>query len=202
MYRNFTKMILGLALFVFSITAYAQTTVTGNVTDTSGEGLIGVNVLVQGTVLGTISDINGDFSLTVKSAPPFTLVISYVGYESQRVEVSSSTTAINIQLEESTLLGQEVVVSASRVEESSLKSPVSIERMDILDIQNAPTADFYGAIQNMNGVDFSTQSLTFKSVNARGFGANGNTRFVQLIDGIDNQAPGLNFPVGNVCRYQ
>ncbi|MEQ9229941.1 MAG: TonB-dependent receptor, partial [Cyclobacteriaceae bacterium] len=74
----------------------------------------------------------------------------------------------------------------------------SVERMDILDIQNTASTDFYSAIKNMNGVDFSTQSLTFKSVNARGFGANGNTRFVQLIDGIDNQAPGLNFPVGNV----
>lgn len=198
MYRNFTKMVFGLALYICSLSVFAQTTVTGNVTDDSGEGLIGVNVLVQGTVLGTITDINGDFSLTVQSAPPFTLVISYVGYETQRVEVSSSTTQINIQLEESTLLGQEVVVSASRVEESSLKSPVSIERMDILDIQNTPAPDFYGAIRNMNGVDFSTQSLTFKSVNARGFGSNGNTRFVQLIDGIDNQAPGLNFPVGNV----
>mgnify|MGYP001279012403 CR=1 FL=1 len=49
-----------------------------------------------------------------------------------------------------------------------------------------------------NGVDFSTQSLTFNSVNARGFGSNGNTRFVQLLDGVDGQAPGLNFPIGNI----
>lgn len=198
MIRNLTKMIFGLALTVFSVTAYAQTTVSGNIVDSEGEALIGVNVLVEGTVLGTISDIDGNFSLTVQSQPPFNLVISYVGYETQRIEVTSGTTQIDIQLEESTLLGQEVVVSASRVEESSLKSPVSIERMDILDIQNAPAPDFYTGIRNLNGVDFSTQSLTFKSVNARGFGANGNTRFVQLIDGIDNQAPGLNFPVGNV----
>jgi len=198
MIRNFTKMIFGLVLLMLSLGAFAQTTITGNITDDSGEGLIGVNVLVDGTVLGTITDVNGDFSLTVQSAPPFTLVVSYVGYETQRIEVNSATTEVNLQLEESTLLGQEVVVSASRVEESTLKSPVSIERMDILDIQNAPTPDFYAGIRNMNGVDFSTQSLTFRSVNARGFGANGNTRFVQLIDGIDNQAPGLNFPVGNV----
>ncbi len=198
MIRNLTKMIFGLVLTVLSVTAYAQTTISGNIVDSDGEALIGVNVLVEGTVLGTITDIDGNFSLTVQSQPPFNLVISYVGYETQRIEVTSSTTQVDIQLEESTLLGQEVVVSASRVEESSLKSPVSIERMDILDIQNAPSPDFYTAIRNMNGVDFSTQSLTFKSVNARGFGANGNTRFVQLIDGIDNQAPGLNFPVGNV----
>ncbi len=198
MIRNSTKMILGISLILLSVISFAQTTVSGNVTDESGEGLIGVNVLVEGTVLGTITDINGDFSLSVQSAPPFTLVVSYVGYETQKFEITSQSGAINVQLAESTLLGQEVVVSASRVEESTLKSPVSIERMDILDIQNAPSPDFYSGIRNMNGVDFSTQSLTFKSVNARGFGANGNSRFVQLIDGIDNQAPGLNFPVGNV----
>ncbi|MEM0940142.1 MAG: TonB-dependent receptor [Bacteroidota bacterium] len=198
MIKNFTKMIFGLALMIFSFRAAAQTTVSGKITDENGEGLIGVNVLVQGTVLGTITDISGNFSLRVQSDPPFTLVVSYVGYETQRFEITSSTDQINVELLESTLLGQEVVVSASRIEENVLKSPVSIERMDILDIQNAPTADFYSGIRNLNGVDFSTQSLTFKSVNARGFGANGNSRFVQLIDGIDNQAPGLNFAVGNV----
>ena len=198
MHRNFTKMIFGLVLTLFCLSASAQTTITGSITDESGEGLLGVNVLVDGTVLGTITDINGDYSLTVQSAPPFTLVVSYVGFESQRIEVSSSTTTINVELAESTLLGQEVVVSASRVEENVLKSPVSIERMDILDIQNAATPDFYASLQNLNGVDFSTQSLTFNSVNMRGFGSNGNVRFVQLIDGIDNQAPGLNFPAGNV----
>ncbi len=198
MNRNFTKIILGLMFIAICGIANAQTTVTGTVTDAdSGEPLIGVNILVKGTVLGTITDVDGNFSLTIQSSPPFTLVISYVGYDRQEVEVSSGTTQIQAQLAESTLLGQEVVVSASRVEESTLKSPVSIERMDILDIQTAPSPDFYSGIKNMNGVDFSTQSLTFKSVNARGFGANGNNRFVQLIDGIDNQAPGLNFPVGN-----
>ncbi len=197
MIRNLTKMIFGLALTLLSVSAFAQTTISGTIVDSEGEALIGVNVLVEGTVLGTITNVDGKFSLTVQSQPPFNLVVSYVGYETQRLAVSSSTTQLDVQLVESTLLGQEVVVSASRVAESSLKSPVSIERIDILDIQNAPSPDFYAAIKNLNGVDFSTQSLTFKSVNARGFGANGNTRFVQLIDGIDNQAPGLNFPVGN-----
>ncbi len=198
MARNFTKMIFGFALIVFSVSAFAQTTISGTITDSEGEPLIGVNVLVEGTVLGTITDIDGNYTLTVQSQPPFNLIVSYVGYETQKLEVTSSTTQIDLQLSESTLLGQEVVVSASRVEESVLKSPVSIERMDILDIQNAPSPDFYAGIRNLNGVDFSSQSLTFRSVNARGFGANGNNRFVQLIDGVDNAAPGLNFPTGNV----
>lgn len=198
MNRTFTKMMLCFVFFTYLGVAHAQTTVTGTVTDAdTGEPLIGVNILVQGTVLGTITDVDGNFSLSSQSNPPFTLIISYVGYDRQEIEVTSGTTQVQVQLAESTLLGQEVVVSASRVEETTLKSPVSIERMDILDIQNAPVPDFYAGIRNMNGVDFSVQSLTFQSVNARGFGANGNSRFVQLIDGIDNQAPGLNFPVGN-----
>ena len=197
MFRNFIKVLFGLSLVTISVSTRAQATITGNITDGRGEELIGVNILVDGTVLGTITDLNGSFSLTVQSEPPFTLVISYVGYETQRVKIPSSTTQVNIQLEESTLLGQEVVVSASRVVESSLKSPVSIEKIDILDIQNSASPDFYASIKNLNGVDFSTQSLTFRSINVRGFGSNGNNRFVQLIDGIDNQAPGLNFSVGN-----
>ncbi|WP_449438908.1 TonB-dependent receptor plug domain-containing protein [Pedobacter steynii] len=57
---------------------------------------------------------------------------------------------------------------------------------------------FYDALTNMKGVEISAQSLTFKSINTRGFNSNGNTRFNQLVDGMDNQAPGLNFSVGNI----
>ena len=53
-------------------------------------------------------------------------------------------------------------------------------------------------MKNLNGVDYSAQSISFKSVNPRGFSANGNTRFVQLVDGVDNEAPGLNFAAGNL----
>ncbi len=198
MNRNFTKMILVPVLLLFSIGGYAQTTISGNVSDESGEGLIGVNVLVEGTVLGTITELNGDFSLTVQSAPPFTLVVSYVGYETQRFEITSSTNDINVQLLESTLLGQEVVVSASRVEESILQSPVSIEKMDILAVQNASADTYYKAIANLKGVDVATSSINFQILNTRGFASTGNTRFVQLIDGMDTQAPALNFPIGNL----
>lgn len=200
MTKNFTKIFLIVGFLFSAWAASAQTTISGKVTDgASGEALIGVNILVKGTVLGTITDVNGAFSLTVSSNPPLTLIITSVGYSRQELEITdSNVTGLELKLDESVLLGQEVVVSASRVEETTLKSPVSIERMDILDIKNTAAPDFYSAIKNMNGVDFSTQSITFNSVNARGFGANGNTRFVQLIDGIDNQAPGLNFPVGNV----
>ena len=200
MTKNFTKFLLITGCLFLAFIASAQTTISGKVTEAgSGEALTGVNILVKGTVLGTITDVDGNFKLSVSSSPPLTLVISNVGFGRQELEITdANTTDLSVEMDETVLLGQEVVVSASRVEESVMRSPVSVERMNILDIQNTPATDFYSAIKNMNGVDFSTQSITFKSVNARGFGANGNIRFVQLIDGIDNQAPGLNFPVGNV----
>lgn len=175
------------------------TEVSGQVTDVDGEPLAGVNIRVKDKVIGTSTDANGMFSLTIRQDPPLTLIFTIVGFQTQEVEITdANTTNLVIRLEEQTILGGEVVVSASRVEQSILKSPVSIEKMDVLDIQTSASPDFYSSMNNLKGVDFSTQSLTFKSINTRGFGSNGNTRFVQLIDGIDNQAPGLNFSVGNI----
>jgi outer membrane receptor protein involved in Fe transport len=176
-----------------------ETVISGLVTDVNGEPLAGVNIRVDGKVIGTSTRPDGTFNLTVQQDPPLTLIVSIVGFKSQRVDITSSNVDdLEIMLEEETISGGDLVVSASRVEESILKSPVSIEKMDVLDIQTAASPSFYDAIANLQGVDFSSQSLTFKSINTRGFGANGNTRFVQLIDGIDNQAPGLNFSVGNI----
>lgn len=193
-------LMIGLALQSIALQAQSTTTISGKVVDgATGETLPGVNIRVKDKVVGTSTTAKGDFNLTVNQAPPVTLIFSFVGYKSQELDINQAKlTGLEIRLEEQVIFGQEVVVSASRVEESIFQSPVSIEKLDILDIQNTAAASAYEAIGNLKGVDFSTQSLTFKSVNTRGFGANGNTRFVQLIDGIDNQAPGLNFAVGNI----
>lgn len=184
---------------LFTGHVFAQTTISGTITDAdTKETLVGVNILVKGKVIGTISDLDGQYSLIVHQEPPFTLVYSMIGYTSQEIEINNSQSKLDISLAETTILGQEVVVSASRMEESVLQSPVSVEKMDIIAIRDAPQASFYDAINNLKGVEMSTQSLLFKSFNTRGFNANGNVRTVQLIDGMDNQAPGLNFSVGNI----
>lgn len=202
MNRTATKLALFVAMLAFglgSLVAQAQTKVSGKVTDASTkEGLIGVSVQVKGRVVGTITDGNGKFEFSVSSAPPFTLVITSVGYETQEVEVSGGRTNFDVVLREQAILGQEVVVSASRVEESVMRSPVAVEKMNIRAIRESAAPSFYDAIANLKGVDMTTQGLLFKSVNMRGFGATGNVRMVQMIDGMDNQAPGLNFPVDNI----
>ncbi|MEQ8924728.1 MAG: carboxypeptidase-like regulatory domain-containing protein, partial [Fulvivirga sp.] len=201
MMKIFTKygFLLLFILGAYGITFAQGTTVSGKVTDAnSGEALAGVNIVVKGKVIGTISDPDGNYNLSVEMAPPFTLQFSFIGFNTMEVEVTQSGATLNVPMEEAALLGQEVVVSASRVEESILESPVTIEKMDIRAIRESAAPSFYDNIKTLKGIDVSTQSLTFTSINPRGFGANGNTRTVQLIDGIDNQAPGLNFPVGNI----
>ncbi|MCU0444486.1 MAG: carboxypeptidase-like regulatory domain-containing protein [Microscillaceae bacterium] len=200
MKRILTKLLWG---FAFSLLlgigyAQAQTTVSGKVSDESGSGLPGVNIAIKGTITGTITDGSGNFKLTVNVAPPFTLVVSSIGFTTQELEITGNRSDIDVKLSEQTILGQEVVVSASRVEESVMRAPVTIEKMDILAIQQAPTADFFDAVARLKGVQSTSGSMTFNSINTRGFATIANVRFVQLVDGMDTSAPLLNFPTGNI----
>ncbi|WP_078063146.1 TonB-dependent receptor [Solirubrum puertoriconensis] len=91
----------------------------------------------------------------------------------------------------------EVVVAASRIEESLLKSPVTVEKLTARDLRLAPAPSFFEAIENVKSVQVITPSLGFKVINARGFANTTNVRFAQLVDGIDNQAPHIGGPIGN-----
>ena len=189
---------MALCLLITSI-CFAQTNISGTVRDASGETLAGVNIQVKGLVIGTISDTRGNFDLSVNNTPPFTLVFSFMGYTTKEAEITdASTSGLEIVLEEQSILGQEIVVSASRVEENILKSPVTVEKVDLLAIQQTPAAEFYDALATVKGVQFTSSSLNFPQINTRGFATIANVRFVQMVDGIDTQAPLLNFPTGNI----
>ena len=202
MSRTFTKAIFTLLLLcITGVVTHAQSvTISGTVTDkTTKQPIPGVGITVKGTASGTATNENGKFSLSTTQKPPFTIVVSYIGYSTIEQEITGNSTNLSFQLESTTiLLGQEVVISASRTPERILESPVSVERMGPAALKEISAPSFYDALNNMKGVEISTQSLTFKSVNTRGFNSNGNTRFNQLVDGMDNQAPGLNFSVGNI----
>ena len=198
----FTKRRLSFiaSIMLLAVSSFAQTKISGKVSDgASKESLIGVSVAVKGKVIGTISDGKGNFALSTTTPTPFTISVSSIGYKTQEIVVSGAKSDFDIKLEEQNILGQEVVVSASRVEEGVMKSPVSVEKMDLRAIQNTPSVSFYDALKNLKGVDVNVQSLTFQSVTTRGFNGSGNPRVVQLVDGMDNQAPGLNFSVGNIA---
>jgi iron complex outermembrane receptor protein len=196
-------MIKNIYLFVFlacsSVTMVAQTTVNGTVKDSkTGETLPGANIKIENKAVGTTTDFDGNFVLKVIENPPFTLEISVLGYKMEKVEVTKNNQTVDIALTENETSLDEIVVSASRTPERIMESPVTVERLDARAIKNSSSASFYDGLENLKGVDVNTNSLTFKSVNTRGFATFANTRFMQLVDGMDNSSPALNFAIGNL----
>ena len=183
-------------MMLFCVFSYAQTTVTGSITDRNSQPLSGATVVIVGTSTGVVADFDGNYSITSDMDTPFTIEASSVGFKAMSAEVNSSST-VDFVLEDNTAL-DEVVVSASRTPQRIFESPVTIERFGIKDIKTNASADFYDGLENLKGVDINVNSLTFKAINTRGFATFANTRFVQLVDGMDNSAPALNFPLGNL----
>jgi len=194
------KKILLLAFIAFtSFAMVAQTTVKGTVTDAkTGETLPGANIKIENKAVGTTTDFDGNFVLKVTDNPPFTIEVSVLGYKMEKVEITTSSQKIDVKLTENETSLDEIVVSASRTPERIMESPVTVERMDARAIKNTSAPSFYDGLENLKGVDVNTNSLTFKSVNTRGFATFANTRFMQLVDGMDNSSPALNFAIGNL----
>lgn len=92
---------------------------------------------------------------------------------------------------------KEVVVTASRTQETILRSPISIEQLKAADAKNYGSPSHFDALENLKNVQIIIPSLGFKVINTRGFANTTNVRFAQLIDGIDNQAPHLGAPIAN-----
>ena len=191
------KTILKIFLLFFSISLYAQTTVKGNVSDESGQPLLGANVIVVGTTSGAVTDFDGNYEIKTNQDPPFTLKVTSVGFADATKEVTEDNQTVNFVLKEGNEL-DEIVISASRTPERIFESPVTVERFGTKEIKTTASADFYDGLENLKGVDVNTNSLTFKSINTRGFATFANNRFMQLVDGMDNSTPALNFPIGNL----
>ena len=201
MKRFLSQMGLVCLAMIMAISANAQTAgaITGTVKNSAtSETLTAVTITVKGGNAGTYTDDKGNFKLVTTQKAPFTLVFSSVGYASKEVAVDANTSSLSVSLTPSYTLGSDVVVSASRVAERILESPVSIERVSSAQIKTAAATNYYDLLANLKGVDVVAASLTFKSISTRGFNGSGNNRLNQLIDGMDNQAPGLNFSVGTI----
>ena len=201
MRRLYSKCLFVAMAATITISASAQnsTTVSGSVKNAKSKELVSaVSVTVKGSSVGTFTDDKGTFRFSSIKNYPVTLVFSSVGFANKEVTVNAANSGLEVSLEPSFTLGNEVVVSASRVPERILESPVSIERVSTAAIRNTAATNYYDILTNLKGVDVVAASLTFKSVGTRGFNSSGNTRLNQIVDGMDNQAPGLNFSVGSV----
>lgn len=189
---------LGAAMCLCTVLLQAQGTINGTVTEEkTGEALIGAAVILKGTTNGVTTDLDGKFSLKVNENPPLTLVVKFLGYIPKEVEVTDFSKTLKIILAPDQVLMSEVEVVGSRISEKTKQAPLTVESMDVLAIKEAPSGNFYESLGDLKGVDVTSASMGFKIINTRGFNSTSPVRSLQLIDGVDNQSPGLNFSLGN-----
>ncbi|WP_428230917.1 TonB-dependent receptor [Flavobacterium sp.] len=187
-----------LIMLLFSGISFAQNTITGSVTDGNKQSIPGANISIVGDRSGTSTDFDGTFKLSTAVKLPFTIKVSAVGFETKTISVTSVSQKVNVTLKDEETKLNEIVVSASRTPERVIESPVTIERMGIQEIRSTTAPTFYDGLENLKEVNFNTSSISFKSINTRGFASVANTRFMQLVDGMDNSSPALNFVLGNL----
>jgi len=179
-------------------TAWSQQTIRGKITDQlSGETLIGATVLIQGTTTGTTANVDGSFELKTDLQPPVVLEISFLGYQKQTITVTDFSKSVNVKMETDNVMLDAVEVVDIRITDRQKQAPLTVETMNVDQIKTSPSGDFYQSLGNMKGVDMTSASLGFKVINTRGFNSTSPVRSLQLIDGVDNQSPGLNFSLGN-----
>ena len=185
-------------LFVcISFNSLAQTTIRGNVIDNSnGEPMFSASVVVIETGQGVTTDFDGLFRLDVARLP-VVLQVSFIGYGAETVTVSSNRDKLVIKLSPDQILIEAAEVVGERISEKQKQAPLTVETMDLIAIKEAPSGNFYEGLGNLKGVDITSASLGFKIINTRGFNSTSPVRSLQLIDGVDNQSPGLNFSLGN-----
>jgi len=160
-------------------------------------------IIIKGLNKGSVSDEKGNFMITLdysNNTEGFYLVIRVDGYNEKEFKVTKDMNSLKFEIESSnsTKTFNDVVVSSSRVSEKIFEAPVSIQKLSAKEILSTSSGNFYEGFKNLKGVDISTSSAGFQAINMRGFNTTAPVRVVQFVDGMDNQAPGLNFPVGNL----
>ena len=194
--KYFSHKILFFTAYLISILGSSQVTIQGKVIDKrTKEELIGANIFIKEDNIGTVTDLNGHFIINVEKLP-VNIDCSYIGYKSHSILIINNENIL-FPLEKDKLLLNQVNITDNRLSEKLKQSPVTIESMDIIAIKEAPASSFYEGLGNLKGVDLTSASLAFKIINTRGFNSTSPVRSLQIIDGVDNQSPGLNFSLGN-----
>ena len=123
--RNLNKIFLLLTFVFFTVFAFAQTTVSGTVTGDGGDAIPGATVLVKGTTVGTVADMNGKYTITAPEGSQF-LVFSYIGMETKELAISGGTLNVQLSIESSEIA--EIYIIADRAKER--ETPVAFSNIE------------------------------------------------------------------------
>jgi iron complex outermembrane receptor protein len=185
-------LVLGL-LFPFFVISQ---TLKGVVKDNLGEGIPGVEIEVSTTKIKTTSSFDGSFVLRIKKYP-VVLVFTHPSYILKSDTIQNDSKTYEVVLSEKIQMFSNAKITINKLSDKRKESPVTVESMGMTAIKQTPAANFYEGLGHLKGVDLVSASLAFRVINTRGFNSTRPIRSLQLLDGVDNQAPGLSFALGN-----
>ncbi|MDF1695625.1 MAG: TonB-dependent receptor plug domain-containing protein, partial [Saprospiraceae bacterium] len=182
------KKLFLLAFMLFTCVALtqAQRTVTGVVSDASGESLIGANVISKGSTLGTVTDVDGSFTLEVPDGAT-TLVISYTGFQTQEVDITGLS-EVNVTLAEGQLL-DEVVVTALGIEKEAKTLGYGVDEIDSEELVKSRSTNIVNALQGkVTGVNIGNTDGNLggssKIIIRGATSLSGNNNPLWVVDGV------------------
>ena len=168
-----------MAVILFG-SVYSQTQISGSVMDAgSMEAIPGVNVIIDGTNIGTVTDFDGNFVINTSQDAPLTLIVSYVGYSAERVSITSANQNINVSLSAGQNL-EEIIVSASRRAQKVTDAPASVSVISTRQIENsAQVAEPSRILVSVPGVQIQQQTANSMNIEMRaGSGVFGTSTYI------------------------
>ncbi len=190
------KLFLTVVFLLGVLVSHAQVLTGVVLDDADGQPIPSIQVGEVGQPRPTVTNFDGEFQLRLTKLPT-QIEIKALGYATRTVNVSSTDARLTVRLEADAQMIAEVSVVERRLSEKQAESALTVEALDLRAIQETPSASFYDGLGNLKGVDLTSASIGFKVINTRGFNSTSPVRSLQIIDGVDNQAPGLNFSLGN-----
>ena len=203
---NFLKKLSGFLCLMFFTAqlAFSQGTVSGTITDDTGEPLIGANVLIQNTTDGNITDFDGNYNVTTTASFPLTMVVSFTGYTTQEITVNAPTNGLDVVMSQGILLGEDIIISASRRREKVQDAPASVSVLTARKLEATPNDNAARAIINEPGVFVQQQGAGRVNIQLRGDGGLFGSASFPILDNRSLSGPGLgtfdnlNSPLNNI----
>lgn len=183
------------------VAAQAAGTIRGTVTDPeTGAPVAGATVLVLGTDLGALSEVDGTY--VIEGVPPGAYQVQVLVYDqpAQTVAVdvaAGQPLALDLQAKASELAGEVIVVTGSRSPEKIFDAPVTVESVSEETLERTAGPSYLSALSNVKGIDFANAGLNDQRISMRGFTTQFNSRLLTMVDGRLAPSPGNGLPQAN-----
>ncbi len=171
MLRFISAISIGLALFINTQSIIAQNIISGNITNENSEPLIGANIIIKNTTLGTASDTNGNYKIIGLKNGEYIIRVSFFGYETleKQVVLTGQKITLDIEMNETSIDLNAVVVTGTRTEKSLKNTPVLTQSISKIELENRDVTDITQALEFMvPGMEFKNQaqgkSLTLQGI--------------------------------------